>query len=268
MALQRLVRARVQWGTISLAKNAAIAAVVVAALTLASAPVVAVGFDYAMDELRITGNLEFFDDFEDGSRATPPTSAFEDFRTTVSIEEGGFLILNSDNGYYPRPDLGQDLDWVEGAVDLTTPIVDGESGTTTISAHFRPDFPAPGSDGPMVEHYGILLGTGPSDVVEIGVQRFTPAWLRIFFYDDRFFDTPNPAAGRLGHRFVRTSSVTGNIVLELVVDHATDTVTPRLDGGATFVDGSLWGVFGETAQPGPVFDTGDEAFVARFAFGP
>jgi hypothetical protein len=245
-----------------------VSAVVMAGVGLASGPVLALRFDYALDELRVTGNLEFFDDFEDGSRRDPPTSAFVDWSTTVSIEEGGFLILDSDNGSYPRPDLGQDLDWIEGFVDLSIPIVDGGSGTTTITASSPPDLPEPFSlhyDGGMYPHYGIYLGTEGNNGVEISFHELIPGVLRIFFWDNRFYDDPT-TVGMLGEETVPTSSITNNIVLELVIDHATDTVLPRysLDGGASFVEGSDWWA---PAQPGPVFDTGNETFVGALAFG-
>ncbi len=242
-----------------------LSAAVVAASTAGSAPVWAndFGFDYALDEFRMTGNVAFFDDFEDGSRTTPPTSAFVDYRGTVTVEAGGFLVLDSDNGSFPRPDLGQNLEWVEGLVDAPQ-LVDGGSGASTISASFRPDVPPPGFvDGTMFSHYGIYLGTEGLQGVEITLDQAFSGLLRISFYDNRLFPS---AAGRLGTAAVLVSSITGNIVLELVIDHAIDTVLPRysVDGGATFVDGVDWNL---PARPGPVFDVGSEASVSLFAFG-
>ena len=236
-----------------------------AASTAAGAPVFAAGFDYGLDELRVTGNLEFVDDFEDGSRTTPPTSAFVDYSTTMSVEENGFLVLDSDNGSFPRPDLGVDLEWIEGFVDLATPIVDGGSGTTTISASFRPDVPPAGFDGTMNSHYGIVPGTEDFQSVEIGVAEFLGT-LNIFFFDNRIFADPG-TGGSLGQAFVfPLSSITDNIVVELAIDHASDTVLPRysVDGGATFVEGADWQF---AAEPGPVFDAGNEAFASFVAFG-
>jgi len=242
-----------------------LSAVVVAGAIAGSAPVWAIdfGFDYAVDEFRMTGNVEFFDDFEDGSRTTPPTSAFVDYNGTVTVEAGGFLVLDSDNGSFPRPDLGQDLNWIEGFVDAPL-IVDGGSGTSTISAAFRPDIPPAGFDGSEFSSYGIYLGTEALQGVEITVDQAFLGVLRISFYDDRLFPSQ---AGRLGVAAVPVSSLTDdNIVLELVIDHATDTVLPRysLDGGATFVEGADWNL---PADPGPVFDVRDDAFVGLFAFG-
>jgi hypothetical protein len=118
----------------------------------------------------------------------------------------------------------------------------------------------------MVEHYAILLGTEGFQSVEISVAAQFVGVLAVAFHDNRNFVDPE-ADALIGQEFVPTSSITGNIVLELLVDHDTDTVTPRfsVDGGTTFVEGSDWG---NDAQPGPVFDTGDEAFVAFLGFGP
>ena len=242
-----------------------LAAVLVALVGLSGTDVGAVGFDYALDELRVTGNLEFLDDFEDGSRTSPPTSSLQDWRGTRATEAGGYLVLDSDNGFYPRPDLGRDLHWLMGLVELVPPIVDGGSGTTTISASFRPDVPGSGFDGRMYEHYAIAAGTEGSQSVELGIASWFVGVLNVTFSDNRRF-----AAGEddiLGQHFLPTSSITGNIVLELVVDHATDTVTPRfsVDGGTTFIEATDWG---NPAEPGPVFDTGDVAFAAYFGFGP
>lgn len=242
-----------------------VSTVVAVGSIIAGAPVFAVGFDYGLDELRVTGNLEFLDDFEDGSRTTPPTSAFVDYRSTVTVEGDGLLILDSDNGSFPRPDLGVNLEWIEGLVDLTPPIVDGGSGTTRISASFRPDVPPEGFDGRMNSHYGIVLGTEGFQSVEIGIGNVL-GFPNVFFYDNRIFADPT-TGGSLGQDYVfPLSSITGNIVLELVIDHASDSVLPRysVDGGATFVEGADW-IY--AARPGPVFDTGNEAFVSFFAFG-
>src|SRR5205807_129748 len=60
-------------------------------------------FDFAIDQLTIDGNVnssgnsdgvpDFFDDFNDGSTTTPPTSALTCFMPTD--ESGGFLNLRS-----------------------------------------------------------------------------------------------------------------------------------------------------------------------------
>jgi hypothetical protein len=236
------------------------AALVAGTAIAASTPALAIdaGFDYALDELRMTGNVEFFDDFEDGSRTTPPTSAFVDNQSTITVEQDGFLVLSSANGSFPRPDLGPELDWIEGLVDAPL-IVDGGSGISTISASFRPDIPPVGLDGTIFPHYGILLGTEGFQAVEILIQGL-PSALSVVFFDNR-------TQQRLGNTgFVPASSVTGNIVLELIVDHASDTVVPRysVDGGATFVEGVDWF---QPARPGPVFDVRDDAFVSFFALG-
>jgi len=237
----------------------ACAAVVAGAAIAATAPAFAIdaGFDYALDELCMTGNVDFSDDFEDGSRTTPPTAAFVDYLSTITVEQDGFLVLSSANGSYPRPDLGAELDWIGGLVDAPL-IVDGGSGISTITASFRPDIPPVGLDGIHFPHYGIFLGTEGLQAVEILIQGL-PSALSVIFFDNR-------TQQRLGTAFVPASSVTGNIVLELIVDHASDTVVPRysVDGGATFVAGVDWF---DPAGPGPVFDVRDDAFVSFFALG-
>lgn len=235
------------------------AAMLMAATLTPAGAVEALGFDYALDAVSVSGNLNFSDDFGDGLRNSPPTSAFADYNGTVTVEQGGFLILNSTNGSFPRPDLGVNENWIEGLVDLTTPIVDGGMGTTVLSASFRPDVPPAGLDGSMLSHYGVVLGTAGLQSVEIGVQNLFDVAVRIFFFDNR-------TGGFLGQDAIPPSSITGDIVLELVVDHATDTVLPRysVDGGTTFVDGADWG---QAATPGPIYDTGNDAFASFFAFG-
>jgi hypothetical protein len=123
-----------------------LSAVVVAGSIAGSAPVWAIdfGFDYAVDEFRMTGNVEFFDDFENGSRTTPPTSAFVDYRGTATVEAGGFLVLDSNNGSFPRPDLGQNLDWVEGLVTPRSSSMAGAASRRSRRA-FVPTFHRPAS---------------------------------------------------------------------------------------------------------------------------
>jgi hypothetical protein len=116
----------------------------------------------------------------------------------------------------------------------------------------------------MFSHDGIYLGSEGLQDVEITVDQAFSGLLRISFYDNRLFPSQ---AGRLGTASVPVSSLKDdNIVLELVIDHASDAVLPRysLDGGATFVDGIDWNL---PARPGPVFDVGSEASVSLFAFG-
>ena len=110
-----------------------------ATLTLASGDSFALGFEYALDEFEVTGNLAFYDDFEDGLRDSPPTSALLDWQTSVSVEQDGHLILDSDNGFILRPDIG--VGWIQGLVELSTKLPDGGTGTSTFAVSVRPDVP-------------------------------------------------------------------------------------------------------------------------------
>jgi len=225
-----------------------------ATLTLASGDSFALGFEYALDEFEVTGNLAFYDDFEDGLRDSPPTSALLDWQTSVSVEQDGHLILDSDNGFILRPDIG--VGWIQGLVELSTKLPDGGTGTSTFAVSVRPDVP-----GLWPDHYGIVLEEYPDrGGIELGVRRLgTSDFLEIFFLD-------NETSVRLATDLPPIASLSGNIVLEMIVDHATDTVLPRysVDGGVTFKGGADWL---QSALPGPIYVTEDEADVVFFAFG-
>src|SRR5438093_6091360 len=76
------------------------AAVMVVALLLVSPlqSLAQLGFDFAVDSLRIDGNIFFLDDFNDGSVTAPPTSAFACVGGKVPTESGGFFNLRSADG--------------------------------------------------------------------------------------------------------------------------------------------------------------------------
>src|SRR2546428_12366956 len=72
------------------------AAVMVVALLLVSPlqSLAQLGFDFAVDSLRIDGNIFFLDNFNDGPVTAPPTSAFACVRGKAS----GFFNLRSADG--------------------------------------------------------------------------------------------------------------------------------------------------------------------------
>ncbi|MDJ0868942.1 MAG: hypothetical protein QNK03_22730 [Myxococcota bacterium] len=229
------------------------AVAVAVALTGLAGRAGAVGFDIALDWLEVTGNQTFFDDFEDGLRDAPPTSLVVDAGTTAS-EANGLLHLRDADGYVIH---GFGEPWIAGSVDLAVPIVDQDSGTTTIRASLRPELPP--ADG--ISHHFLMLYHPETedwrDSVELGVQYLFGTTPVINFYDNRFCGPSScPPQGYLGWSLYDPATVTGFLVLELTVDHVADTVTARysLDGGSTYVEPADWT---SPPLPGPAFDGGD-----------
>lgn len=121
-------------------------------------------FDFALDSLAVDGNIlgsgdpdgvaDFFDDFDDGSLTTFPTSEF--FCLQPTDESGGFLNLRSSDGTQVRPSTL--LDNCQLGVETQTTLLQDEGGNSVIDASFRADVPLPR------QAYGLtLFGFGPDD---------------------------------------------------------------------------------------------------------
>jgi hypothetical protein len=125
-------------------------------------------FDFLLDYLRVVGNVNggagFFDDFNDGSLSTPPTSNINcNLNTAPVAESGGFLILTSRDGantFTP----GALVDNCFLGLDATAYGFNKGSGSATITASFRADAPLP------AQAYGLQLFTlGTDELVSIFV---------------------------------------------------------------------------------------------------
>ncbi len=207
-------------------------------------------FDFAVDFLSVAGNVNggagFFDDFNDGSLTTPPTSNIVCNQNTAPVSEsGGFLHLSSADGantFSPgflvdNCILGQDAP----AFRLN----DG-SGNSVITASFRADVPGPGQ-GAGLQLF--TFGTNTNETVNIN-----------FSTGPFVVAVSQPANGPQSVQAVPID-LTGvqRVMLRLTFNDATNEVTHSfsLNGGATFTDIPL-------PQPGRVMTTGSQATVSVF----
>jgi hypothetical protein len=202
-------------------------------------------FDFAVDFLSVAGNVNggagFFDDFNDGSLTTPPTSNIT-CASPVS-ESGGFLRLNSADGA-DGSSPGFLID--NCALGLNAPafrLNDG-SGNSVITASFRADVPGPGQGA------GLQLFTfGTNEIVNIN-----------FSTGPFVVAVAHPANGPQSVQAVPID-LTGvqRVMLRLTFNDATNQVTHSysLNGGVTFTDIVL-------PQPGKVMTTGSQAVVSVF----
>ncbi len=100
-----------------------------AALLIASGNAHA-AFSWGLKSFEISGSETFYDDFEDGSLAVPPTSQIF-LAGNVATETGGQLLFTDADGWLPHPDvpgLGYDVIQVGNLPDFDPPfIVDGQA---------------------------------------------------------------------------------------------------------------------------------------------
>jgi hypothetical protein len=221
------------------------------AVTFTTSQTTTVGpqFDFAVDFLSVAGNVNggagFFDDFNDGSLTTPPTSNIVCNQNTAPVSEsGGFLHLSSADGantFSP----GSLVDNCILGQDATAFRLNDGSGNSVITASFRADVPGPGQGaglqlftaGPTNEIVNINFSTGPL-VVAVAQPNNGPQSVQAVPID-----------------------LTGvqRVMLRLTFNDATNQVTHSysLNGGATFIDIVL-------PQPGKVMTTGSQAVVSVF----
>jgi hypothetical protein len=131
------------------------------------------GFDFALDSLRIDGNVnvsgnsdgtaDFFDDFSDNSLTAFPTSQFTFLQPTS--ESGGFLRLSSADGANTfTPGFLVDNCQLGLAMDSPLRLVDG-AGNSVVTASFRADTPLQG------QGYGLQIFTfGTNEVASMSVN--------------------------------------------------------------------------------------------------
>lgn len=249
------------------------------------------GFIAAVDDFAVSGNLDYSDDFNDGSRTTPPSSLLVDSQPfpmdlsvgeTGTAEMGGYLVLEGgantlSTAASANPILATSAkseDFVRGplagmvrdTVYLNEPITDGGSGKTTITASFAAEVPTTSTAAacPATEAYGMFVAganeatqTYQASMVKASSAGTNALQLSFVDQDARVIDRA------VIQDFDKT--VTGNLMLRLTIDHLKDTVVPSysVDGGATFSkfnEGAALGVYSEAI--------GDEVYAGVLAEGP
>jgi subtilisin family serine protease len=198
-------------------------------------------FDFAVDSLTVAGNVNsgagFFDDFNDSSLTTPPTSNIT-CSATVN-ESSGFLRLNSADGA-DGSSPGFLIDNCYLALNVPTfRIVDG-GGDAVITASFRADVPGPGQGA------GLQLFTFETNEI-VNMNFSTGSSIVALASPGVFQSVPVNLAG------------VQRVMLRLTFRDSTNEVTHSfsLDNGATFTNF----VF---PQPGKVMTTGSQAIVSVF----
>jgi hypothetical protein len=207
-------------------------------------------FDFAVDFLSVVGNANgvagFFDDFNDGSLTTPPTSNITcNLNTAPVSESGGFLHLSSADGANTfSPGFLVD-NCILGQNAAAFRLNDG-SGNSVITASFRVDVPSTGQ-GAGLQLF--TFGTNTNELVNINFST-GPSVVALV----------QPASGPQFAQSVPIN-LTGvqRVMLRLTFNDATNQVTHSysLNGGATFTDIVL-------PQPGKVMTTGSQAVVSVF----
>ena len=207
-------------------------------------------FDFAVDFLSVAGNVNggagFFDDFNDGSLTTPPTSNLVcNLNTAPVSESGGFLHLSSADGANTfTPGFLVD-NCILGQNANAFRLNDG-SGNSVITASFRADVPSTGQGA------GLQLFTFGMNTNELVNINFSPGPVVVALVQ--------PASGPQSTQSVPIN-LTGvqRVMLRLTFNDSTNQVTHSfsVNGGATFTDI----VF---PQPGKVMTTGSQAVVSVF----
>lgn len=230
---------------------AALGVLVVGIVESASgARVIGTSTQFALLELRVTGNGAFFDDFEDGSFDTPPTSYFTylgDTLVSPAFQPGGLGRPGDENVLAFTAGDGADDALIGGALaDIAVegiPIQSG-NGNATVDATFRVNGTAVG------ESYG--LGIGESDtylptnwlyvsVVTAAALVNLPAPCAI---EDAFlFTYVSPNNEFACDAVAPTVDFAGPFVLRFQISDAGNSATPQysIDGGTNFKDVLSWG---------------------------
>lgn len=217
-------------------------------------------FNFAVDSFNVDGNLfgqgnrdgalDFLDDFNDGSVAVPPTSAFSCVAGDVPTEAGGFLLLRRvdvvNNRYTdPQGNTFLVMNCVLGLEQPTHRFQKG-AGNSIITASFRADPPA------FAQSYGLQLFTvGTNELVNIAIDdgggaTFVTALLQ------------TASLSRVTQRIPVTLTNAQRIHLRLSYDDVTHIVTPSfsIDNGPQIPI--------PLPQPSTVMTTGNQATASIF----
>jgi hypothetical protein len=250
------------------------------------------GFLAAVDDFTVSGNLDYSDDFNDGSRDTLPSSLLLDSQPfpldqsvgrTGTAEMGGYLVLEGGGSGSLSPAAtaanpilatsaksekfvrGPLAGSVRDTVFLDEPISDGGAGLTTVTASFAAEVPRDAVAAcPAAEAYGMFLA-GANEAT----QAFAGVYLKATSAGANavqlsFVDQDSKVIDRaVIHDFDTT--VGRDLVLRLTVDHLADTVAPSysVDGGTTFAkfdNGATAKVYSS--------DIGDKVYAGVLAEGP
>ncbi len=203
-------------------------------------------FDFAMGLFAVDGNIfgsgspdglfDFFDNFNDGSLTTPPTSYF--YFPQPMVESGGFLRFRSADGANLTYRFGGQV--LEDDAILNYPLGDGY-GNSEILAIFRADNPG----------YGQFYGIG---IVNAGYQLLESVAIWVGkSADGRVWVTVNDHTGT----FIAADPVTlpsnGFIIFKLFVNDALNQVyaSYSIDNGITHKSDTAFAYF---SRHGTVFN--------------
>jgi hypothetical protein len=201
------------------------------------------GFDFDLLELEVTGQNEFFDDFEDGNRFTPPTSLMIDFGDTVTTESDGALKFTDVDGsidcnaHPVLPDCGEGLPWRNDGVRITNALWANGAGSAEFTATFAPFTPTS-------EYQAVGIGFGAGSNVSFGID-WHPEQIgfpspcgtgpEAFFLNPRQFGAVRGPFE--GCNSIDPSAIVENVILKAIFDDENNQLllSYSTDGGATFI---------------------------------
>jgi hypothetical protein len=228
-------------------------------------------FEFALDFYSVTGDgvTDFSDDFNNGVLDPP---LFSVLPGTVT-ESGTHVFLSDANGSLPLGPPFAPMTATDTIGGFAAPLSDVGAGTLTISARFRNDAPAIASQ-PTGPSFGIdFISLDASNLLQEDISLFvakdTAGDVSAFFINDdlsgggTWADHLNGADGA-----DKIPTVTGDIVLELVLNQSTNLVLPRysVDGGVSFIEFAGWDDISGGAQTFNFSDLGG-SFPTAFGTG-
>ncbi|MGH7787231.1 MAG: hypothetical protein ACRERC_10225 [Candidatus Binatia bacterium] len=226
-----------------------ILAMILAVLSCAGAPgALADSYDYTVDRFELDGNVhgaldgtpDLVEDFDDGTMGPVFTSA-----ASMPHESGGLLHLASPGIFVAIPGVTPvrfettavvQNSWMTGiqvgSGDLVARIV---MPAQTIGANDAINLLVQSMDDDGLYYAGVSIVNFNTSLATLSDPPVTPG-LSIFAHQEKLNYVTGNQQLILEDESIEGAPVTGDIVLELHYDDATETVTPRysLDGGATF----------------------------------
>lgn len=212
-------------------------------------------FDFAVGFLTVDGNIlgrgnpdnvfDFFDNFNDGSLATPPTSSF--FFLQPVEESGGFLRLKSADGTFTTSRFGFTI--LEDDAFLLHLLRNG-AGNSEITASFRADPPAheqyygigtvnPGSGSSLVESVAVAVRRGGDGNTYVAVNDHTGTIIAL----DR---VTLPAGG-----FILLRLFVNDTINQMIASYS-------VNNGAMFIQDTQFDSF---TRHGTIFNSTSTAFI-------
>lgn len=176
-------------------------------------------YEWRLRSFESSGDVNFFDDFDDGLIDTGPTGSFFNWNNATNTENAGDLVFTDADGINPAGAFGFDL--------VSFGPIPDDGGVTTLTGVFQPDIAAVQSLPEASGYWIQIFREGGGDGAFLGVFSDGLGNASVAFLDDT---SPVPIDSQI------VTVASGDIVLQMDLDTTNDLIVARYstDSGTSF----------------------------------